>query len=342
VVIKWTLLHLFTSYAQDVHMLSEPFPSDTPPEALKRRRTTLAERNKVAEARRAARGRLLVNAPKLDRPDDLRGRAGGCPKVTLYKSGAHIHWKGGTHEYHPPDEKIIRQIKDMSKKSRLAASFNFANAPFPWEWMITLTRRKQPQNPKRDFDKFTRALRSTYDMCCQWGWIMEYQTRHVVHHHLFLSSDFVDRNFDRAKLRYRDVTRRRARTTLVAGTFDNWAAAEWIAAVGDTSEDFRRFQMGGIVEVFRLPDAAARYIAKEAGKRCQKQLPPGVQGGCRWWWLSKWGRPIPQGEKVLTHWPFAGFVSRVWQKDQLTPYLQDPPACFAKPAKLLVDTEFGF
>ena len=285
----------------------------------------------------AKRTRLLVNAPKLDTPIDVRDGFGNGLKVTLYKKGAKVHWpslptKPGCR---PPPVK--RQIQDMSKKSRLAAAFAFSNAPGAWEWMITLTRREQPDNPKRDFDKFTRALRKRFDMNCQWGWVMEYQTRGVVHHHIFLSADFVDRNFNRADIRYRTFTRNGQNTTCVDGFFNSWVIAQWSASTGDTSQAFRAFQEGGIVEVFRLPDAAARYIAKEAGKRCQKQLPEGVEGGHRWWWLSKWGRPIPEGSQRLTHWPLACFVSRVWDKSQLEKYYELLEPVFAKEANFAVD-----
>lgn len=283
-------------------------------------------------------GSLLVNAPYLDKPAALTYGKGEGVLTVLYKTGAKVFWPCQPPPMVERKQATRGQIKDMSKKSRLNAAFSFANAPEPWEWMITLTRRKQPKNPKADLDKFTRSLRRDFDMACQWGWIMEYQGRGVVHHHIFLSSDFVSRNFDRSELRYRSASGKRAGTTLVAGAFDSWVVGEWIRSTGDNSADFRRFQTGGIVEVFRTPDAAARYVAKEAGKRCQKQLPKGVEGGRRWWWLSKQGRPKPVGRMRLTHWPLACYVSRVFDKSALSPFLKPLEADIAKPAKYWVDT----
>jgi hypothetical protein len=104
---------------------------------------------------------------------------------------------------------------------------------------------------------------------------------------------------------------------VVRGGFDDWLVNAWIAATGNCSEAFSRFQRGGIVEVLRSPDAAARYIAKEAGKREQKELPEGVEGGKRWWWLSKRGKPVPEARGRLIDWPLAVPLSRVFDKAQL-------------------------
>lgn len=96
------------------------------------------------------------------------------------------------------------------------------------------------------------------------------------------------------------------------------------------------------MEVFRLPDAAARYIAKEAGKRCQKALPKGVNGGRRWWWLSPAGRPKSIGTARLHFYPFNMIVSRIFDKTALAPYMTEEKAKFAEPAKFWVDTEMLF
>ena len=323
-------------------MSDQPFPSSTPPEASNHRIPATGRKYALPEAKRERSGSLLVNPPYLDK---ARVGAELCehPLVTLYPTGARIHWR-----FSASGSKAGRvaskrgPIKDLSHKARLNAAFHFSNAPDPWEWMITLTRRRQPRNPKADFDKFTRAMRNTWDCACQWGWIMEYQRRRVVHHHIFLSSTFVDRNFCRSDLEYRTVVRSGQSTTLVAGAFDSWVVDEWVSAMGDTSKACRAFQEGGVVEVFRLPDAAARYIAKEAGKRCQKQLPKGVDGGHRWWWLSPHGKPLSQGTARLTHYPFETLVSRVFDKVALQPFLIANDAVFAKPAKSWVDMDLGF
>lgn len=293
---------------------------------------------KLDSAEQKKGGSLLVNVLHLDKPHELATTGMRVLRVLEYANGCVVKWPLERKQTKPSPREKKRQIGDMSMKSRLEAAFNFGNAPFPWEWMITLTRRVQPENPKRDFDKFTRALRSRWDCHCQWGWIMEYQSRRVVHHHIFLSSDFVNRNFRRESIRYRTVTRHGRETSLVDGDFNRWVVSQWIAACGDKSEAFRRFQSGGIIEVFRLPDAAARYVAKECGKRCQKGLPEGVKGGRRWWWLSKEGKPKCLGIRGLSHWPLAGTYSRVFEKKQLAPYFIARPAPVSIPAKFAVDS----
>jgi hypothetical protein len=335
-------LTLFTSYAQDFHMPSASVSFRAPAERSFASNAPTGRKYLIPAPAHRKGGSLLVNPPYLDK-SRIGAEICDKPTVTLFKTGARVNWRFVSPKVKArlPDAKR-GEIGDMSSKARLRAAFAFSNAPFDWEWMITLTRRHQPENPKADFDKFTRAMRARFNMACQWGWMMEYQGRGVVHHHIFLSADFVDRNFDRSRLEFRDVVRDGQNTTLVAGSFDSWVVDQWCAAVGDTSKAFRAFQAGGIVEVFRLPDAAARYIAKEANKRCQKKLPKGVKGGRKWWWLSPAGRAVSTGSARLNSWPFETLVSRVFDKTQLAGCLTPMPAYSAKPATFAVDIQQEF
>jgi hypothetical protein len=183
--------------------------------------------------------------------------------------------------------------------------------------MVTLTFETQPANPKDAFDKFTRAFRECFGKDRQWGWIMEYQARGVVHYHIFLGSDFADCCTTHGPSGMEFVVRNGRETSLVRGHFDDWVVNQWIAATGNNSDAFARFQRGGIIELFRTPDAAARYVAKEAGKREQKALPEGCEGGRRWWWLSKAGKAIPEFSGQVVDWPLAVPLSRVFDKSQL-------------------------
>lgn len=187
--------------------------------------------------------------------------------------------------------------------------------------MVTLTFRKQPQNPKAIFDKWKRALRRDYDTACQWGWIMEYQRREVVHYHIFFGADFVSRNGIDRSGSVETILRRGVATSILRGSFDDWATSQWISATEDHSDAFRKFQEGGICEYFRSPDGAAKYVAKEASKRHQKALPEGVDGGSLWWWISKPGKPQIVGWGELVSWPFGKVLSRVFEREKLADHL---------------------
>lgn len=183
--------------------------------------------------------------------------------------------------------------------------------------MVTLTYQVQPVTPGDDWKRFLRKLRAAFDCDCQYGWVMEYQERGVVHYHLFLGSDFVGRNgFDRSCW-IGTGSGHREGEPVIRGLFDDWLVREWVASVENPSSVFREFQTRGICEPFRSPDAAARYVAKEAGKGHQKALPPDVDGGRRWWWLSDEGRPVKEGTEKLVQWPLGTMVSRVYDKSLL-------------------------
>jgi hypothetical protein len=208
-------------------------------------------------------------------------------------------------------------IQGMSLKSRLRAAWQFGNAPHDWWAMLTLTFREQPSEPKAAFDTFTRAMRHQFNLRGQWGWIMEYQSRGVVHYHVFFGADLCDSLGFLGPIRHESVVRNGKRTSILRGNLDDWIVRQWIRAVGDTSEEFSQFQRGGILEAFRCGNAAAKYIAKEATKREQKELPPGVNGGHRWWWLSKEGTPRPVATGKLHEWPLKQPLSRVFDKHKL-------------------------
>jgi hypothetical protein len=278
-------------------------------------------RGNADSARGAKRGSLLVNVPYLDenppRIDPKRPL-----RATLYDRGAIIHWRVEKPAGHAKGATAPRgRINDMSMKSRLRAAFLFSNAPSPWWAMATLTFSIQPKNSKVAFDKFKRRLRDEWDCACQWGWIMEYQQRGVVHYHLFFSSDFGERNGIAGSGNVQVIMRRGESTSILRGRFDDWAVRNWIDSTGDHSEPFARFQEGGIVEIFRHPDGAARYVAKEAGKRHQKALPQEVEGGHRWWWISPEGKPRVRDRVKLLYWPFDKALSKVFDYGQLHDFI---------------------
>jgi hypothetical protein len=179
--------------------------------------------------------------------------------------------------------------------------------------MCVLTFESQPSSPKSALKQFVRAFTRASGGKEQWAWIMEWQQRGVIHFHLFFSQSFISRvgYWTERKERHGKTTE------IIRGPLDEWIQAEWIKATGCNSAKFRRFQAGGIVELLRSPDAAGRYVAKEAGKRTQKRLPPGVTAAGRWWWISPAGKPIATREITMERWPFEKAYHHVFDVAEL-------------------------
>lgn len=218
-----------------------------------------------------------------------------------------------------------RQIRSMSTKSRIRACAAFGNAPHPWSHLVTLTYPTQPTHPRADFDKLTREMRKTHNMNFQWGWVMEYQEREVVHYHIFLGWDWIVGNGYEHRLRTKTYRRDGKPRTVDCGALNDFFENAWVKAVGNTSEAFLRCQAGGIVEPFKSPDAAARYVAKEAGKKHQKLLPMHIEGGNRWWWLSKEGQPRVHERRAIDGWPLDKIYGFIFDKTILKDFLIDAP-----------------
>jgi len=166
--------------------------------------------------------------------------------------------------------------------------------------MIVLTFREAPAEPKAALRKFVRQFRLLFGQNVQWGWVMEFQARGAVHFHIF----FERRLLKRYGWHVERVIRRGKVVDLVRGGLEELIIHKWVSSVGDSHPDFLRFQRGGIIELLRSPDAAARYVAKEAGKRAQKMLPELIDGAGRWWWLSPAGKPRPLKTITLARWPY--------------------------------------
>lgn len=189
-----------------------------------------------------------------------------------------------------------------------------SNAPRDWGAMAVLTFREQPREPKEALKKFVRSFRTMFGPDWQWAWVMEWQLRGVVHFHLFFERDLIERYGYSVE----ELTRHGHLVKVIRGFLDDWIVRKWIACVGDDHEDFQKFQRGGILEMLRTPDAAARYVAKEAGKRAQKQLPDGVNAAGRWWWISPAGKPRPTGVLTLKTWPMDKCYKLVFDTTTLT------------------------
>jgi hypothetical protein len=209
----------------------------------------------------------------------------------------------------------------MTTRSRIRAAWAFANAPKDWGAMATLTFREQPSQPKVALKKFVRAVRCEVGSI-QWGWIMEFQTRGVIHFHIFFEREWIERIgfFTEPRLRHGKTTE------VIRGPIDCWISETWRRCAEDDHSRFVAFQSGGIVELLRSPDAAARYIAKEAGKRVQKKLPDGVEAAGRWWWLNPEFKPRPLGVREIpcTSWPWPISYKHIFSNEDFERALARP------------------
>ena len=187
------------------------------------------------------------------------------------------------------------KVGSMSKASRIRAAWTLANAPVEWRAMITLTFPAATPDYKKHFNRWKRRMRWFLDRPGGWAWLMEFQQRGVLHFHVFLSSSlFLGGPWLLPRFIQR-VRRHGEPTDLVRGPFEHRCVHSWLDGLPGSSPDAERFNWGGIIELFRTPDAAARYAGKEAGKRAQKELPEGEAGFGRWWWASPECKPPVTG-----------------------------------------------
>ena len=253
--------------------------------------------------------------------------------ATEFKIGAQIRWLFYALKRPKPDIKPRGKIGGMSLKSRLRAAFAFGNAPRPWGAMATLTYPSNPPNWKDGIRKIGRVLRTRFGTDLQWGWIMEWQRRGAIHFHVFLEEPALAKMGAFKPQNMVTFIRHGKSTEILRGELEHLIVGSWVRHLGECDQRTLDFQWGGIVEKFRTPDAAARYVAKEAGKRCQKALPAGVEGAGRWWFLSKAGQPVPGAKTMIYDFPTKKVLSRIFDKaklDQVSPK-PDNTQCFPSP-----------
>jgi len=250
-----------------------------------------------------------------------------APAVTFFRRGCRIDWgiiagRATSHER--------GAIGDMSAKSRRRASWAFGQAECSWSQMIVLTWREFPEAPavKRSLSNFRKRLaRRGFPLD---GWILEFQRRGAPHFHLFVAKEG-ELGAALALESVESVIRRGVPTDLRRGELESWIADSWLEVIGDTSEKAFDFHHGGIIEDLRSPDAAGRYVGKEAGKRNQKKLPEGYAAGVgRWWYLAPRFAPRSTGTPCLldvSRYPFERPYGMIHQTEWLSAAL---PAGVAK------------
>ena len=248
---------------------------------------------------------VLVNSPKsgiAERLEYYEGIDRECPpymhpygrgldsqtvlKVDIYKSGSRIHW---------PLEVPVSQIKEMperkaslsqSAKSRLNAAWKIGNADTEWYAMTTLTYPKTYWDSLTYKDvvshrtKFKDSVRSKYPKQ-DTAWILEFTKAGAPHFHFFWGDGPLTEAIKSEPKR--KIERHGNKTEVANGQADMDIVGWWSNHADDCSVEFLKYQTGGITEVLRFPEGAAAYVAKEAGKREQKDAPWHVGA---WWGLG--------------------------------------------------------
>lgn len=201
------------------------------------------------------------------------------------------------------DRDRLKASNQQSKKSRLRAAWTLSASPVSWAHMVTLTYR--PPHFPSDYEgvsdhrkRFTKRLLKSFPDS-DVAWILEFTRRKVPHFHLFIAGE-VSRRLSQEPVTVRNGQRfdgiTRDRITCSGPTADR-IVQWWTNQAGDGSEEFQRFQSGGIVEVITNPEGAGKYVAKEAGKRDQKHGPFLVW---KWWGISDRARPVSTHSVKMT------------------------------------------
>ncbi len=255
-----------------------------------------------------------------------------------FRRGVRMHWPTPDGAPKPPERVEGAVIRDMSTKARLRAAHAFGNAVCDWGAMSLLTWRTVPTDGAVHlaWERMRRSWRE------RWGesmdaWVMEMTHAGRPHFHLFHATES---NFGlecRAADSHtipalesqcahgccrRDVRKVSTEPTeIVRGSPDRWLRFAWMEAIGasDCAASLA-FNKGGIIERVRTPEAAGRYLSKEAGKRIQKKLPEHYSHGLgRWWYLAKRWQPVGTHAGMLRRdrWPFPGPLKHVFEPECL-------------------------
>jgi len=207
------------------------------------------------------------------------------PSISYYKRGVIVNTPIVAAGRSNTTEAKRGAISGLSDKARNRLIFLAANAPGEWRYMITLTYPADPTKPALGLPAFLQMLRRSDGDA--YLWVREYTEAKRLHYHVSLSDCGLSHT-----LASEGVKEYRSRGTVCDGRTASRIQEHWIHTLrksGEFSaEQMTRcsaFNRGGIIEPFRSPEAAARYLAKEFSKREQKIPPPGLEGG-RWWGAS--------------------------------------------------------
>jgi len=219
-------------------------------------------------------------------------------------------------------------IKSQSAASRHRLAFairaaNFDGMPVRWVAMSLLTWGPRADLSREGIMRACDRLRREWRD--RWGepiaaWVMEMTEAGLPHFHLFHAARTSFGGACMSAERH-TVMRRGERTEIVRGSPDRWLTGAWLKAtdqLGDAAA--LAFNRGGTTELLRDPDAAARYVEKEASKRAQKILPDRYADGLgRWWWVRPdfTPKPVAMQRISLDDYPHDRPLKHIWEPASL-------------------------
>jgi len=252
--------------------------------------------------------------------------------ILYFRQGARVFFRGlAAQDDHPRGDRA--RIMDQSTASRLRAAWTFLAAECTWLCMTTLTWRYAPEagffhptrkEVERACDYMRRKFRA------RWGepvdaWIMEIHRSGVPHFHLFHAGESNFGRYISEHARIEMMIRRGVPRQIVRGSVDAWMVDAWLRATRrQHDESTCAFMRGGIIEMFDSSHGAARYVAKEASKRYQKELPAEYPDGLgQWWWLNPRWRPRVRAiqRTTLEEWPFEHPMGMIFDAEELAAVL---------------------
>jgi len=231
------------------------------------------------------------------------------------RGGLRIRWPSIMDGEGGDGGQVGRTIQSQSSKSRMRCAFAFGQSVADWGFTSLLTFPHDPA--AAEVERAWRSLRRRWRD--RWGetidaWVMEFTRRGRVHFHLFHAAGS---NFGVAcSVAARIEVGSRKKRTVLRGGVDWWIRDAWLSATrSEPDSAAARLCGGGMIEPMRSPDAAGRYVSKEAGKRFQKQLPAAYREGLgRYWFLApRWApKIIGEMEVLWQDWPWESPMKHVF------------------------------
>lgn len=187
------------------------------------------------------------------------------------------------------------RVTDFTDDSRRRMEVRFRESEWPQHRLlafITLTWPRHFSADPQDWKAALRAWRAAYER--RWGpltaiWALEFQRRGAPHFHLACAGP---KGVPIAELRA-------------------WNAATWYRIAGHGDErHLRQHEKEGHCKKARTPNELLGYLAKEIGKRGQKELPAWLnardEGAGRWWGVWRlqnvaFDEPLTRREFIALH-----------------------------------------
>ncbi len=187
--------------------------------------------------------------------------------------------------------------------------------------MATLTYGTRTMDGRKDLARFFRQLTHPIFEGVHVAWIREYQERGAVHYHVLWDETIFRPHAGITLHNMVNVKRKGKLCPIVTGLLEAIIVEAWIVATGDLSEEFIRFQWGGIVQPIIGKNGAAAYFGSYLAKAKQKTLPEGAEQSGRWWWICPQAKPVPKGDGFLTQWHLPYPISTIFDGESVLDYI---------------------